>query len=314
MATDAGRFTPSFGRGARLAGRTDLFGELRILLRTEGNIGAETAVSQNHGLAGANELHLAGIGVRELVTFADLHALDAAVGVTDDLFHEDAGTGLDAEFLELGDFLVDDFGAGTGLQNGAAGNGVTAFLRNAFLNPIDTEFFDGPFPSRKGFTAEMKNLVRVVEAGAFADHVFRHQFGRVLVPLLLLHRSARNAHDSAVDDGISADGAHLFEHANGSTGLTGFDGGGETGKTRADHDDVESFVPLLGHGFEGGCVSGGQGSRKQGRSGRGRLEQMSTRKIGHNNSPLSYLGLVGGTPDYRPSSILHTVRRQPFCK
>ena len=159
------------------------------------------AASRQHSdvAPGADVLHLARRRVGEAIAFADLHALDAPVTVANDALEISAKTGLHAEAFELFEFLVDDFGARARLQNGAARHRMAAFLRDAFLHPLDAEFLHRPLPGRQSFAAHMEDFVGMIHAGPFADHVFGHEFGRVLVTLLLLHRRSGNAHDAAVD-------------------------------------------------------------------------------------------------------------------
>ena len=237
-------------------------------------------MGEHHALTGADVLHFARRRVGEAVALADLHALHASVAVANDPLEIRAKTGLHAETLELFEFLVDDFGARTGLENRAARHRMTAFLRNAFLHPLDAEFLDGPLPGGERLAAHVEDLVGMVHPGPFADHVLGHEFGGVLVPLFLLHRRSGNAHDAAVDGRIAARDAHLLEHAHARARQARLDRRGKSGKARTDHDDVEGFVPFRGHRVRALRAGGGSSGKKRGARGCG-LEPVAAGKSGH---------------------------------
>ena len=92
-------FTPEFARGARLVRRAELVRELRVVHLAELDVGREAAVAENDTLPGGDELHLAGVFLREAIAFSDFETYHAALVVADDVF--DVGTQADfnAEFL-----------------------------------------------------------------------------------------------------------------------------------------------------------------------------------------------------------------------
>ena len=190
----------------------------------------------------------------------------------------DVGTqaDLNAEFLALVEFLAHDARTGAVLREDIARNGVAAFLTDRVEVVFDAEFLHRPFIVGEGMFGEDANLRGVVEVGAGNEDVLSEQVDGVLDAVLELLRAARGGQNAAIDDGVAARGRHLLENDDLGARLAGFNGGGKTGKTRADDDHVDDFVPLLlrrGDGDGGACKSRTGGDCT--------LDEMTAGKIGH---------------------------------
>ena len=272
---DGGRFTPHFGRGTRLVRRIERFVELRILEHAELHVGGEAAVAEHHALRRADRLHLARVGLREAVAFADLNALDAVV-TADDVFDEHAVAQRNAEFLALVEFLRNDARTRAVRRRDVARNGVTAFLADGVGQVLHAEFLDGPFIIGERMLGQIADLARVVHVVAGRENVLLKQLDRVLDLVELLLRAARGGQNAAVDDRVAAERGHFFKNDDVRARLLRLNGGGKTGKTRADDDHVDDFVPLLlrrGDGDGGACKSRTGGDCT--------LDEMTAGKIGH---------------------------------
>ena len=279
-AADVVGFTPEFARGARLVRRAELVRELRVVHLAELDVGREAAVAENDALPGGDELHLAGVFLREAIAFSDFETDHAALVVADDVF--DVGTQADfnAEFLALVEFLAHDARTGAVLREDIARNGVAAFLTDRVEVVFDAEFLHRPFIVGEGMFGEDANLRGVVEVGAGNEDVLSEQVDGVLDAVLELLRAARGGQNAAIDDGVAARGRHLLENDDLGARLAGFNGGGKTGKAGADDDHVDGFIPLGGNLRARGGLNDGSGG-KRGGADDGALQEGTTGLVGH---------------------------------
>ena len=127
---DCARFTPHFGRGARLVGRIERAIELRILEHTELHVSREATVAEDHALRRADRFTLPESAFGETIAFADLYALDAVV-TADDVFDENAVAKRNAKFFALIKFLRHDARTRAVRRRNVARNVVTAFLTDS---------------------------------------------------------------------------------------------------------------------------------------------------------------------------------------
>ena len=279
-AADVVGFTPEFARGARLVRRAELVRELRVVHLAELDVGREAAVAENDALPGGDELHLAGVFLREAIAFSDFETDHAALVVADDVFDVGTQADLNAEFLALVEFLAHDARTGAVLREDIARNGVAAFLTDRVEVVFDAEFLHRPFIVGEGMFGEDANLRGVVEVGAGNEDVLSEQVDGVLDAVLELLRAARGGQNAAIDDGVAARGRHLLENDDLGARLAGFNGGGKTGKAGADDDHVDGFIPLGGNLRARGGLNDGSGG-KRGGADDGALQEGTTGLVGH---------------------------------
>ena len=121
---------------------------------------------------------------------------------------------------------------------------MAAFLTDGIGQEFDAERLHAPFVVRKRMFGKEANLLLVVQVLTGNENVLFKQIDRVFDLVHLLLRAARCRQNAAVDDGVAAEGRHLFKHDDVRTRVLGFNRGSETGKAGTDDDHVIGFVPL----------------------------------------------------------------------
>ena len=220
-----------FTRGTRSVGRHEAFVDLRVVLLDHFLVRAEAARGENH----------AALGVERVfgTVHRGLDARDAAVLVKDEVRHLHVRDDGDAEFVGLGLELRDEFRAGVADRNQGALAAVSAEEEEVVVFKADAEVVAAPESGVESLMRHHVDDLHVALAVTALERVLSVEFGRVVVDAELgLDPVLRGVHFSAGDEGVAADGGHLFKQNDVRAGVLGFDGGRETGTARADHDDV----------------------------------------------------------------------------
>ena len=149
----------------------------------------------------------------------------------------------DAILLQGLDLLADDFGtvAVGGLQR--AGDRVPTHHVHLVLI-LGTDTLHGPFNRVIRLFGDDAGQFRIIEVETSPQHVAVHQIDGILDAQLFLQRGAGSGDLAAIDPRIAAWFFHLFNDLDGRPGVMRFDGGGKTGESRSDHDDVHRLVPF----------------------------------------------------------------------
>jgi hypothetical protein len=245
---------------------------------THRNILGETAGSEQHAIAGADVLHLAGIGAREAIAGTDLGAQHHALIVLDDVFEVGAELNRNVVFLALREHRVDEAGTHMGRNGVAALHGVAAMIRNGFK--LNADLVTEPVEVLNGFISNVTGEFRMSETAASAQNVAVEQIRIIGNASLLLHIRAGSSHSTAVDDGVAARGRHLVDHEDVlDADLMRFKSGCKTSKTGTDDQEIDGFIPLSGdlRGL-GRSLTGGGHKTSRGKSASG-TKEMTTRKF-----------------------------------
>ena len=124
-------------------------------------------------------------------------------------------------------------------RNQSALAGVTAEEEEVVVFEANAEVVTAPFGSVKSVMCHYLDDVHVTLHVTALVGVFSVQFGGVIVDAeLRLNPVLSCVHFSAGNQGVTADGRHLFQKHDVSAGILGFDSSGETGATGTDHDHI----------------------------------------------------------------------------
>ena len=221
----------SFTCRARGVGGLEAFVDLRVVLLNHFGVGTEATRCEHNTALGVE-------GVACTV-HRGLDADNAAGLILDEFFGLHVGDDGNAQFISLGLELGDEFRAGVADRNQSALAGVTAEEEEVVVFEANAEVVTAPFGSVKSVMRHYLDDVHVTLHVTALVGVFSVQFGGVIVDAELgLNPVLSCVHFSAGNQGVTADGRHLFQKHDVSAGILGFDSSGETGATGTDHDHV----------------------------------------------------------------------------
>ena len=137
--------------------------------------------------------------------------MNASFGAAQDLLHEAARTGLNAERSELFNGRHNDALAGALPCDETALGGVAALAGKRWI-PVHTDITACPFKGFCGVFTDEPNMLRIAQTQTNALHVGHQCFGRVLDALLFLHARARYGEHAARKRGVAAHESHFFKY------------------------------------------------------------------------------------------------------
>ena len=208
---NAGDFAPAFRRGAGLVRGEKLCAQLGVELLTILHVSAEAAAGEHHSAAGADTLHAARGRLSEDIAFTNLNALNASFGASQDLLHEAARTGLDAERSEFFNGRHNNALARALPCDETALGGVAALAGKRWI-PVHTDIAACPFKGFCGVFTDEPNMLRIAQTQTNALHVGHQSLRRVFDALLFLHARARYGEHAARKRGVAAHESHFFKY------------------------------------------------------------------------------------------------------
>ena len=221
------RFT---GRAGGVCG-LKAFINLGVVLLDHCLVGTKAAGSQHHAALGVKGV---GCAVR-----GGLYAHHAPGLILDEFFGFHVGDHRDPELIGLGLEFRNEFRARVAHRNQRTLAAVAAEEKEVVVFKTHAQVVAAPFGGVKGVGSHDVNDLHVALFVTALKGVGGVPLGAVVQdPEFGLHPVARGIHFGARNEGVAAHGRHLFQKHNVGTGVLCFNGGGEPGAARTDHDDV----------------------------------------------------------------------------